>query len=160
MLCCFAGNSQAVFKRCSVVWRHQGLSVAEYQKPPRSKSQRGSSLDDVKELQVRVKLDHPVLEHDHWNRLFRDMKNAERSSVPPVDAQLPSDVGLDQSRMLVIQAAVLCTTFLVHVSDICGGEYLRAFPRHQCEKDMCIDIRSLTNVILTIASQTDRVPSR
>lgn len=136
------------------------MSVAEYQKPPRSKSQKGSSLDDVKELQVRVKLDHPVLEQDHWNRLFRDMKNAGSFLAPPVDAQLPADVGLDQSRMLVIQAAVLCTAFLGHVSDICGGECLRAFPRHECERDVCIDIRSLTNVVLTIASQPDRISGR
>lgn len=129
---------------------------AEYQKPPRSKSHKGTNPDDIKELQVRVKLDHPVLEQDHWSRLCDDMRKVNMSTSSRSDKQLSNDIGLDQSRMLVIQAALLCTSFMLHFSDIHDGGDLGwiplNFPRHACEKDLCIDIRSLTHVISALVS--------
>ena len=143
------------------VYLHCTLTVvnvhAEYQKPPRSKSQKGVTLDDVKELQVRVKLDHPVLEQDHWSRLYTDMKKAEACRASTSYGQLPSEIGLDQSRMLVIQAAVLCTAFMLHTSDLHLVQTINYnplyFPRHDCEKDMCIDIRSLAQIILASVAE-------
>nr|BAV58215.1 hypothetical protein [Ulva partita] len=128
----------------------------EYQKPPRSKCHKGVPLDDVKELQVRVKLDHPVLQQRHWHRLLTDMKKADAPTQSQPPKKLPEDIGLDQSRMLVIQAALLCTSFLLHAADTSTdlhditSTYLD-FPRHECEKDMCIDIRTITRVMLLVA---------
>lgn len=128
-------------------------SIAEYQKPPRSKCHKGVPLDDVKELQVRVKLDHPVLQQRHWRRLLEDMKKAQSSSSS--SGQLPDEIGLDQSRMLVIQAALLCTSFLLHAADT--TKYLHEdtkpldFPRHDCERDMHIDIRTMARIVLVMA---------
>lgn len=132
------------------------VKLAEYQKPPRSKSQKGTNLDDVKELQVRVKLDHPVLEQIHWSRLYKDMKTAGGGRMSSPLGKLPTDIGLDQSRMLVIQAAVLCTTFMLHASDFLT-EHVNplTFPRHDCEEDMCIDVRSLTHVFIVTTSYAE-----
>lgn len=109
-------------------------------------------MDDVKELQVRVKLDHPVLQHRHWQRLLADMKDATTKTVVNPMVQFPDDIGLDQSRMLVIQAALLCTSFLLHAADSARDmhETRLDFPRHDCEKDMNIDICTLTRIVLVM----------
>lgn len=146
------GHSQPAVR---TVLQHSQVSEhmnAEYQKPPRSKCHKGVRLDDVKELQVRVKLDHPVLQHRHWRRLLGDMKKAGTSAQAQSSTPFPDDIGLDQSRMLVIQAALLCTSFLLHAADVSRTLHPHFscldFPRHDCEKDMDIDIRTLTRVVL------------
>lgn len=135
------------------------LSVAEYQKPPRSKTQKGSQDDDVKELQVRVKVDHPVLEHEHWNRLIKDMSQAQNGIMASYDNEFLVDIGLDQRRMLVIQAAVLCTAFMLHWSEIDGGKGLPSSMltmwRHECEKDISVDIRNLIQSVTAILAKLD-----